>query len=205
MTQTPRKFTADAIHIKQADIKYQGFFNIAQYQLEFPLFQGGYSTCVQREVCKRRPAVGVLAYDKDLDRIVLVEQIRIGALNDPSSPWLLEIIAGLIESGESPEEVAKRELFEEAGLECTQLEKMLDYWVSPGSSDEHFILFLAHINANHANGIHGLVDEGENILIHSISTQQAFEWLEQGFINSAPTIIALQWLKLHLAKSITNP
>ncbi len=178
-------------------IIYQGFFKLSEIKLQHDLFAGGQSPILRRELLDRGQAVAVLPYDPVRDEVVLVEQFRIGAGKDKSGPWLIEIIAGYQEAGESAEDVVHREAHEEAGCEVTDLLAMFRYYSSPGGSDEQVQIFLGRTDSSHIEGIHGLDEEGEDIKVHVISSEQAFDWLDCGRIDSAAPIIALQWFRLN--------
>jgi ADP-ribose pyrophosphatase len=178
-------------------IIYQGFFKLSEIKLQHSLFAGGQSPVLRRELLDRGQAVAVLPYDPVRDEVVLVEQFRIGAGKDKNGPWLIEIIAGYQEAGESAEDVVHREAHEEAGCEVTDLLAMFRYYSSPGGSDEQVQIFLGRTDSAHIEGIHGLDEEGEDIKVHVISSEQAFDWLDCGRIDSAAPIIALQWFRLN--------
>ena len=163
-------------------IIYQGFFKLSEIKLQHDLFAGGQSP--------------VLPSPLD-DVPCLDEQFRIGAGKDTSGPWLIEIIAGYQEAGESAEDVVHREAHEEAGCEVTDLLAMYRYYSSPGGSDEQVQIFLGRTDSSHIKGIHGLDEEGEDIKVHVISSEQAFDWLDSGRIDSAAPIIAVQWFRLN--------
>lgn len=176
---------------------YQGFFRLEQYRLRHRLYDGGMSPLLGRELFERGHAAAVLPYDPVLDRVVLLEQFRIGALTAPGGPWLLEIVAGIIEPGESAAEVVRREMLEEAGCTLLALEPISEYLVSPGGTSERISLYCGWVDAAGAGGIHGLAAEGEDIRVSTVSFDEAWALLSAGRINSASPIIALQWLQLH--------
>jgi ADP-ribose pyrophosphatase len=179
-------------------IGYSGFFRMEKYRLRHELFSGGWSPDITRECLERGHAVAVLPYDPERDQIVLLEQFRIGALDFPGGPWLLEIVAGIMdEPGETPEDVARRETVEEAGCEILDLVPICHYLVSPGGTSESITLFCGRVNASQVGGIRGMVDEHEDIRLHVVSRAEALNLLDSGRINSAAPIIALQWLKLN--------
>ena len=130
---------------------------------------------------------------------MLIEQFRVGALGVVDHPWLLEPVAGIIERGESAPEVARREAAEEAGLEFLDLVPACTYFASPGGSTETCRVFIGRVDAANAGGIHGLADEGEDIMVHVMALDAALAALSDGRINAATTVIALQWLALHRA------
>jgi ADP-ribose pyrophosphatase len=179
-------------------IGYSGFFRMEKYRLRHELFSGGWSPDITRECLERGHAVAVLPYDPERDQIVLLEQFRIGALDFPGGPWLLEIVAGIMdEPGETPEDVARRETIEEAGCEIIELVPICHYLVSPGGTSESITLFCGRVNVAQVGGICGVVDEHEDIRLHVVSRAEALNLLDSGRINSAAPIIALQWLKLN--------
>ena len=129
------------VTIERNDVAFQGFFRMSKLTIKHALFEGGQSPSLTRERFDRGPAVGVLLYDSALDTVVLIEQFRIGALSEPS-PWIFELVAGMVETGEQPEEVARREAQEEAGAHINQLMHICDYLVSPGGTDEKLHVYL---------------------------------------------------------------
>jgi ADP-ribose pyrophosphatase len=186
-------------HVKIIEKKtmYQGFFRLDRYLLQHRLFNGEFSPPLEREVFERGSAAAALLYDPVLDKLVLIEQFRVGALTDPESPWLIETVAGVLKPNEDPKDLIVRETMEEAGLVILDLHFIYHYWVSPGASTEQITLFCAKVDATQAAGIHGLVEEGEDIRSIVISPSEAFIALEKGYIKNAPTIISLQWLQMH--------
>lgn len=193
------QFTSEDVDILEQATVYQRFFRIDKFTLRHKLFEGGWSQPIERELFIRDEAVFVLLYDPNRDRVALVEQFRIGALQDAVSPWLVELVAGMVEQGESTTEVAMREAQEEAGADILDLEPICQYHVSPGGSREYMHVFCGKVDASTLSGIHGLVDEGENIKVVTLDREQAYQAVVSGRINNAATIIAIQWLQLNLA------
>ncbi|WP_101759659.1 NUDIX domain-containing protein [Oceanicoccus sp. KOV_DT_Chl] len=182
---------------------YDGFFQIRTLNLRHRLFQGGWSQPLNRELIHRHDAVGVLLFDPVLDAVALVEQFRVGVLGssiaeqESISPWLLELVAGLIEHQDAPQDVAVRESEEEAGVIVQQLEPIGQYYSSPGGSNEYFYLFVGRADLSAAGGVHGLEAEGEDIRVHVLSIEHLWQKLERGRLINAHTLIAAQWLKLN--------
>ncbi len=180
---------------------YDGFFKIDRYSVQHKLFAGGETEVFYRELFERGEASAVLLYDPLRDNVVITEQYRIGAsLETSRSPWLLEVVAGTIEEGEHPEEVAKREVKEETGGHITDLIPITSYWSSPGGTSEKIHLFCAVVDSSQFNGVHGLESEHEDILVRVIPFAEAYDFIASGDINNGATIIALQWLKLNKAE-----
>jgi ADP-ribose pyrophosphatase len=183
--------------ILKHEIAYQGFFRMDRYQLEHQLYAGGWGSPLTRELFERGHAAAVLPYDPELDAVVFLEQFRIGALQAPGGPWLMEIVAGIIEPGELPEEVIGRECKEEAGLELGEAEFICDFLVSPGGTSERIALYCGRVDAAEAGGVHGLVEEGEDIRVTRVAYAEACELLTTGRLNSASVIMAMQWLMMN--------
>lgn len=167
------------------------------YQFKHKLFAGGWSPLIRREVLERGHAVAVLLYDPVLDELVFIEQFRIGALPTSPSPWLLEVVAGMIESAEDPDDVCRREAFEEAGVNIKRLYKALSYLSSPGGTTERIHVYVGEIDATSANGIHGLENESEDILVRRLAFDDVLQYLKLGKIDNAAALIALQWFLLN--------
>ncbi|MCT6515765.1 MULTISPECIES: ADP-ribose diphosphatase [Enterobacterales] len=176
---------------------YKGFFRMTEYRFKHRLFEGGWSEEVKREVFERGNAGVLLAYDPNRDEVVLIEQIRIPAYETSETPWLLEVIAGMVEQGERPDEVVRREAQEEAGVKVGRCEPIVSYLSSPGGTSERMHVYVGEVDATTAKGIHGLESENEDIRVHVVSREQAYQWVEDGIIDNAASVIALQWLQLH--------
>ena len=190
----------DDVEILEKTICFQGFFRLERYRLRHRLFNGAWSPSITREIFERGHAAAVLPYDPVRDEIILIEQFRPGALTVSGGPWLLEIVAGMIEAGETAEEVVKREGIEEANCAISDLIPLYDYCVSPGGTTERIVLFCGRVDTTHAGGVHGVSEEGEDIKVHVVSLDQALDLLRLGRLNSASVIIALQWLALNKAQ-----
>ncbi|WP_241587054.1 ADP-ribose diphosphatase [Rosenbergiella epipactidis] len=195
--KSPTQFTRDDVEILHQEPMYKGFFSITKYRFRHRLYAGGMSEPVVREVFQRGKAVVLLPYDPVRDEVVLIEQIRIPALETGKTPWLIELVAGICEEGESDEEVARREAQEEAGVEVGRTQPVLSYLSSPGGSSERLAIFIGEVDATKAEGNHGLASENEDILVRVVSRELAYQWVESGIIDNAASIIALQWLALH--------
>lgn len=185
--------------ILDKEICYQGFFRLERHHLRHRKFSGGWSRPFTRELLERGHAAAVLPYDPQTDSVVLIEQFRVGALNAPGGAWLLEIIAGIIDVGETPQQVVLREAIEEAGCHITELTPLYDYLVSLGGTSEQIVLFCGKTDTTKVNhgAIHGLASEDEDIRVHVMTLSEALMLLSTGEVKSASAIIALQWLALN--------
>lgn len=200
MSKKILSFTSNDVEISQITPVYRGFFTMQEYQFRHKCFNGEWSAMVKREIFERGHAVGVLPYDPVQKEFVLIEQVRIGAMATSSTPWMIEIIAGMIDEGETPEAVCHRESMEEAGIILDGLTKALSYLSSPGGTTERLHIYVAKTDATLAQGIHGLATESEDIKVHRVSEETALEWLESGLIDNAAAVIALQWFFMNKTK-----
>lgn len=196
-TKSPVTFTKNDVEIIAREKLYRGFFSLDLYRFRHRLFNGEMSDEVRREIFERGHAAVLLPFDPVRDEVVLIEQIRIAAFDTSDTPWLLELVAGMIEPGETVEEVARREAMEEAGLDVGRVKTFMSYLASPGGTSERLSLLVGEVDATTAQGIHGLADENEDIRVHVVSREQAYLWVEEGRIDNAASVIALQWLQLH--------
>jgi ADP-ribose pyrophosphatase len=207
MKEEPDKklnFNHNDYEIINREVLYEGHFRLVRYKLRSRLFNGGWSKDFTREVMERSSAVAVLPYDPYLDQVILIEQFRPGALARPGSPWTLEIVAGIIDTDERPEEVALREAREEAGCVIESLYPLPSFFPSCGATNEFLHLFVGKADTSATGGIYGLADEFENIRAFAVPAEEAFEKVRAGFIQTAPAIVALQWLQLnkHLLQAL---
>jgi len=201
-------FTTEDVEVVEQERVHNGYFKVDHYHLRHRKHEGGWTDVMSREVFERGHATAVLLFDPVLDKVVFIEQFRTGAyaaFNSPwfddktQSPWLLECIVGIIDAGETPEDVARRECLEEADCKVLDLIPISHYLASPGGTSESIFLYCARIDATNARGVYGLDQENEDIRVLSVDTQTALNWLDEGrYINSA-TLIAMQWFKINVS------
>lgn len=187
----------DDAEILDVETVWKGFFRVDRLRLRHRLFAGGWGQPIIREVFERGHAAALLPYDPMRDEVVLIEQFRTGALTAGAYPWLVEIVAGIIEEGESAEDVVRRETVEEAGCEVTEVVPVMDVFTTPGGSSERIAIFIGRVDARGVGGIHGLADEGEDIRVFTESLDAALERMASGGINNLIAVAALQWLALN--------
>ena len=185
------------VRLIERSTAFDGYFRIDRYRLRHRLHRGGMSRELVREVFERGHVAGVLPVDPERDRVVLIEQFRIGPYVVGWNPWLFEGVAGIIDAGESPEDVCRREAEEEAGCSITALVPIARYLSSPGAITEVVNLYCGRTDSRGLGGVHGLETEGEDIKVHVMAIDDALAMLDGGRIVNGKTIIALQWLALH--------
>ncbi|TRN10849.1 ADP-ribose diphosphatase [Vibrio fluvialis] len=194
--QPPGVFTPEDVEIVSTETLFQGFFRMVKYRFKHRLFQGGWSQTIERGMFERGHAAALLPYDPQRDQVVMIEQIRVGAL-EHANPWQLEIVAGIIDRAESAEEVVRREAEEEAGISVNRTEKITSYYPSAGGCSEKLDVYVGEVDASLAHGVHGLDYEGEDIKVHVMSRRDAYQLVKEGRIENGASIIALQWLELN--------
>ncbi|HCG5588483.1 TPA: ADP-ribose diphosphatase [Vibrio parahaemolyticus] len=190
------EFTSRDVEIISKESVFEGFFKMVKYRFKHKLFAGGWSDVVEREMFERGHAAAMLPYDPKTDQVVIIEQIRIGAL-EHEHPWQLEIVAGMIDRDESAEEVIRREAEEESGITVGRVASVTSYYPSSGGCSEKLDVFVGEVDASKAHGIHGLDYEDEDIRVHVLSREQAYQWVKDGIFENGASIIALQWLQLN--------
>ena len=191
------KFGAQDVRVLERQTAWSGHFAVSRLTLQHRRFAGGWSEPLVREIFERGDAVGVLPYDPVSDSLVMIEQFRPGAMRGDDSPWMLELIAGVVEAGESDADVVHREAREEAGCELSELVPVATVLPSAGACTEQVRLFCGRVSSAGIGGIHGLQEEGEDILVHAVSRAEAMQMLADDRIPNGHTLIALQWLYIH--------
>ncbi len=190
------------IEILEKTTPFQGYFRVDRYRLRHGKFDGGWSDEMTREIFERGHAAAVLLYDPQRDQVVLIEQFRLGAYAAGMEPWLIEIVAGIIDPNETAEGVAQREAEEEAGCRVTAMAPIGRYLATPGGSSETVAIFCGRVDSSNAGGIFGLDHEQEDIRVLSISRQEAVEKLAAGGITNLIAVVALQWLALNYTELV---
>jgi ADP-ribose pyrophosphatase len=179
---------------------HDGFFKLHEINFIHQQHNGNWSSEVKREVFSGAHVASVLPYDPIKKRILLLKQFRIGVLNRGHNPILIEIVAGMIDKGETPEEAAKRECKEETGCVVHKLKDIFSYYPAPGSSESYYHLFLAEINSFDGERNLGQEDENEDILVKSYTIDEVKELLKKNNIINGLTLLALQWFFLEYYK-----
>lgn len=177
-------------------LQYAGFFSVTQYQLTHERYDGGITPLLQRELVVRSDAVAMVAYDPDADKIVLIEQFRVGAMRE-QQPWLIEIVAGLIEEGETPEQVVMRECQEEIGCKPSEIKKISEFYTTPGGHTELIHLYIGKVSVAEVSSSGGVAHEDEDIKTTIVPATDVAFMLSSGKVRSAIAIIGLQWFMIN--------
>lgn len=181
---------------------YANYFAVEEFDLRFRHFDGTMSPQVNRAVFVTGDAVVVLPYDPARDRVLLIEQFRMGphGRGDPQ-PWLLEAPAGRVDGGETPEMAARREAEEEAGVQLGALLPANNYYPSPGCVGEYLYTYVGLADLpDGAARVGGLHSEAENIRGHLVAFDRLMEMVDTGEVNNAPLILLAYWLARNRAR-----
>ena len=176
---------------------YDGFFKMNEVTLKYRKYDGNWSNNIKRELFGGAQVAAVLPYDPMSKEIILIQQFRTGTISKNIDHYLDEIVAGIIDEGESPEIAAKRECLEETGCEVKKLIPIQGYFPAPGSSESFYHLFLGEIKSFKGSKIQGLENENEDIFVKCFKINEVRKKMEDGKILNGLTLIALQWFFLN--------
>jgi ADP-ribose pyrophosphatase len=177
---------------------FQGFFRVDRYHIQHERFDGNWSRAYTREIYHRSKQVaGVLLFDPQHDKVVMIEQFRAGPMSNGDYPWTMEIPMGMVDAGETPEQAARREAIEESGCEVAELQPIATYYSSPGGTSEQIFLFVGRTNMPAEGGIFGIEAEDEDIRVHIMDAARAIGMIYGNKIRDAQTMVALQWFAMH--------
>ena len=179
------------------EVLFQGYFRVDRLHIQCERFDGTQSPVFTREVFHRSSGVaGVLLFDPQQDKVVLVEQFRSAPALMGMNPWMLEVVLGMIDAGETPEQAARREALEEAGCEVLDMQPIANFFSSPGGTSEYIHLFVGRVNAPAEGGVFGMASENEDIKVHVLDATRAISLLYSNNICDSQTLVAMQWFAM---------
>jgi len=180
---------------------FDGFFKMNEISLKYKKYDGSWSNEIKRELFGGAQVSAVLPFDPIKKKIVLIRQFRPGTISKNTNNYLNEIVAGIIDPGESPEIAAKRECLEETGYKIKKLTPIQGYFPAPGSSESFYHLFLGEVDSKNGKKIMGLDNENEDILVESFKVNQVKKMMQEGKFINGLTLIAIQWFFLNIIKN----
>ena len=187
------------LRITGHEIVFQRHLRLDVYRFHHRRFSGEWSNELVWDIVRRGDAVAIVLYDPERDAVVLIEQFRLAPLLSGFSPWVIEVVAGLVDhDGESEADVARRETVEEAGLAVQgELIPIQRYTPTPGDSDQATMLFCGRVDSSQAGGVHGLAEEHEDIRVVVKPLAEIARMVDAGEIDNGHTLICLYWLLRH--------
>jgi nudix-type nucleoside diphosphatase (YffH/AdpP family) len=180
---------------------FDGFFKIDEAELSFERFDGRMSRPVKRLCFERGDSVAIVIYERDARRIVLTRQFKYPT-HEKGPGWIVEVAAGMLEPGETPEAAVRREVLEELGYQVGTVEPIACFYVSPGGSSERILLYYAEVSsAGRVGPGGGVASEDEDIEVVEVPVSELERLLTTGELQDAKTLIGLQWLRARLEKA----
>lgn len=185
------------INILNTEILSNNWYTLRKITYEYSKKDG--SRLVQsREAYDRGNGAAIMLYNKEQQTVILTSQFRLPTfVNGNETGMLIEACAGLLDK-DNPEDCIRRETEEETGYRITDVQKIMEAYMSPGSVTEILYFFIAeyHKDMKVTDG-GGVAHEEENIEVLELDFNIAMAMIETGEIKDAKTIILLQYLKLH--------
>lgn len=187
------------IRVQDRREPYAHFFAVEEYDLSFRRFDGTWSAPVNRAAFVSGDAATVLPYDPVRDRVLVVEQFRTGPFaRGDANPWLVEAIAGRVDPFETPQDCARREAVEEAGVTLHDLIEVARYYPSPGAKTEFLYSYVALCDLPDTGPrLGGMADEAEDIRAHVISFDRLMDLIRAPEGGNGPLILTAMWLAAH--------
>ena len=178
---------------------YANYFALDEYDLQHERFDGQMTRPATRAVFLAADAALVLPYDPVRDRVMVVEQMRVGPMaRGDGACWQYEPIAGRLDPGEAAEEAVRREAQEEAGLVLGALYPVAESYASPGNSSEFYYSFLGLADLpDESAGTGGLEAENEDIRSRLMSFDALMTLCDDQQIANTPLVMIAYWLARH--------
>jgi ADP-ribose pyrophosphatase len=170
------------MEISQRRRVYDGHFKVSELTVK-----SNEGEDLKRERFEPGQAVAALVFDTVKQQYLLIRQFRIG----PEAP-LVEIAAGMLDLGETPEKAIRRELHEELGYEVDELTQIAQLWPSPGTSAENITVYYAEVSRQTGAG-GGLAAEHEELETVAYTREQLFA---EPF-EDAKTLLSVLWVQLN--------
>jgi len=182
-------------HIRETLLS-DNWYTLKNYTFEFLRRDGTWQT-QSREAYDRGNGAVILLYNKARRTVVLTRQFRFPLYINGHSGFLIEAAAGLLDNA-SPEARVMAEAEEETGFQITQVEKVFEAYMSPGSVTEKLYFFIGEYRARHRRGEGGgVMEEGEDIEVLEWPFERALKAIDTGDIMDAKTIMLLHYLAIH--------
>lgn len=190
------------VEIKEKNRIFNDFFKIDEVFLSHEQFDGRMSPVMRRLNFERGDSAAAFIWNTGNRTAVLIQQFRYPTY-EKGPGWITEIVAGVLEKDENPEDAIRREILEETGYETDKIEYINTFYVSPGGTSERIILYYAEVAAGDKvfeGG--GVASEHEDIRVMEYTWPQLQALLDNGEIVDAKTIIAVLWFQKRMNEGL---
>lgn len=182
------------VEIKSRRRLLDDFFKVDEAELRYERFDGSMTPIIRRLNFERGDSVAAIMFDTTAQRLLLTSQFKYPTY-EKGPGWITELVAGSVDHGESPEMAVTREIYEEMGYRVGRVEHVSTFYLSPGGSSERIALYYVEVSDHQHEGPGGgLVSEGEDIRIVSLTLDEARQKIATGEIVDAKTIVGILWL-----------
>ncbi len=184
------------IKINKTEVLSNNWYTLRKITFDLQQKDGTWITQA-REAYDRGNGAVILLYNVANKTVILTEQFRMPTYhNGNPTGMMIEACAGLLDE-DNPEECIKRETEEETGFRITEVKKIYEAYMSPGSVTEILYFFIAEYNkSQQVSEGGGVAGEHENIEVLELPFEKALDMIETGEIKDAKTIMLLQYLRL---------
>ncbi|WP_121811798.1 GDP-mannose pyrophosphatase NudK [Mucilaginibacter kameinonensis] len=184
------------IEILSTDILSDNWYTLKK--VTYQVYENNGNTSVQsREAYDRGNGATILLYNKTQQSVILTRQFRLPTyINGNPDGMLIECCAGLLDK-DNPEDCIRKETEEETGYKITDVKKVFEAYMSPGSVTEILYFFIAEYNkAMKVSDGGGLAHENENIEVLELPFSEALQMIQTGEIKDGKTIMLLQYAQI---------
>lgn len=191
---------AERVRVEQVEVLSDDWYVLKKTKFAFRRNDGTWQT-QSRETYDRGNGAVILLYDDERRTVILVKQFRYPAFVNGADELLIEAPAGLLDDA-SPDERIRSEVEEETGYRVSNVRKIFEAYMSPGSVTEKLHFFVGRYRpSDRISGGGGNPNEGEDIEVLELGLDQATAMIGTGEIKDAKTIMLLQYAALHLLQA----
>ncbi|SFB31722.1 nudix-type nucleoside diphosphatase, YffH/AdpP family [Collimonas sp. OK607] len=191
----------DRVRIRNVEVLSNDWYLLQKTTFDYRRTDGDWQT-LTRETYDRGNGATILLYNRERRSVILIRQFRFPTYGNGHDGFLIETAAGLLDQA-SPEVRIKAEVEEETGYRVTEVRKVFEAFMSPGSVTEMLYFFVAEYDpGSRVSDGGGLEAEGEDIQVLELPLEQALQMVANGQIADGKTIMLLQYAQLHLLPSL---
>ncbi len=184
------------VNIQKTEVLSDNWYTLHKITFDWQKKNGSWQT-QSREAYNRGNGAAILLYNPKTKTVILTRQFRLPTyLNGNESGMLIEVCAGLLDK-DNPEDCIRKETQEETGYKITEVHKVFEAYMSPGSVTEILHFFVAEYSQEQKISDGGGVEHEEDIEVLEIDFKKALEMIGTGEIRDAKTIMLLQYAQIH--------